>query len=611
MRDDEYQKIISTYQQLQSITETAKAVGVSSVKVRRVLITEGLWESSTSRSVGRLYREGRSVAEIANLLSTSVGNVQAYIPYSKGTYNSASPSDDANRSRAYRKRKQAARSPQAAKISGESQTFSQPASSDAALAAAKAGVHPIAPARAGNEPSLPVTLASPNTFAPAEDPFPDSPAVALQLHIELGGLKYLNEQDLDILRSYGGMVHSLSRDIIIPARMTLRGLHYIINRLYGWQNSHLHRFSLPEDVLLKMTGDSLENFYKLCGCYFRFSDGSDADLADIYWDNENEENIDIPIKTWLKEKYTGAAAYEYYGSGDHLAANQQHVSEHIAHTGSPAGKSLQDALKEYSEYSIGDLLERLPVGDVLGCISYPSADIEALLSGRDTGRSAELADTLMQNLQNANDQLKEINHLHHDLRRSFSAPPQQSAADEDLLNKYEGFQQFYASYLLHLLEQCEDPQAVPVTNRLHYEYDYGDGWEVEISCTKLFKKDHRSLYQVILDPDTDKTFKPRTVQSIVRKHNPVCLSYDGNSLMDDVGGLRGYVDFLAKIHQNDHKHKSAAKTPGFDNSDKAGEWKESAVSEESENYYDSPEFYLEWAKGMGWTKRMPTAKNML
>lgn len=607
MRDDEYQKIISTYQQLQSITETAKSVGVSSVKIRRVLITEGLWESSTSRAIGKLYREGRSTAEIANLLSTSVGNVQAYIPYSKGSYNSASPSDDANRSRAYRKRRQSVRSPQAAKSSGESLTFSSPVSSDAALSAAKTDVQPIAPANMGNQPSSPITTAAPNTFDSAEDPFPDSPAIALQLHLELNDLEHLNAHELDILHSYGGMVHSLSRDIIIPARMTLRGLHYVINRLYGWQNSHLHRFSLPQDVFLKMTGDSLENFYKLCGCYFRFSDGSDADLADIYWDNENEDDIDIPIKTWLKEKYTGAAAYEYYGSGDHLSANQQHVSEYIAHTGSPAGKKLHDALKEYSEYPYGDLLERLPVGDILGCTSYPAADIEALLTDHRTGRSAELADTLSQDLQNANEQFGVISNLRH----SLFPPAQRSTADEELLNKYESLQRLYAGYLFHLHEQCEDPQTVPVANRLHYEYDYGDGWEIEIACTKLFKKGLRSIYQVIIDPDTDKTFKVRTVQSIVKKRCPICLSYDGNSLMDDVGGLYGYVDFLAKIHQKDHKHKSSANTPGFEESDETGELEDSAASEESEDYYDSPEFYLEWAKGMGWTKRMPTAKNML
>lgn len=607
MRDNEYQKIISTYQRLQSISETARSVGVSSVKVRRVLITEGLWESRTSRAVGNLYREGRSTAEIANLLSTSVGNVQAYIPYSKGNYNSASPSDDANRSRAYRKRKQSVRSPQAVKTSGESLTFSESASSDAALSAAKTDVRPIVPAFTGNGRSLPLTANSPNTFDSAEDPFPYSPAIALQLHLELGGLEHLNEHELDLLHRYGGVVHSLSRDIIIPARMTLRGLHYIINRLYGWQNSHLHRFSLPQDVLLKMTDDSLENFYKLCGCYFRFSDGSDADLADIYWDNENEDDMDIPIKTWLKEKYTGATAYEYYGSGDHLSANQQHVSEYISHTGSPAGKKLHDVLKEYHEYSYGNLLERLPVGDILGCTSYPAAAIKALLTDRCNGRNAELADTLSQDLQNANEQFRVISNLRH----SLFTPTQRSTADEELLNQYESLQRLYAGYLLHLHEQCEDPQTVPVANRLHYEYDYGDGWEIEIACTKLFKKSHRSIYQVILDPDIDKTFKVRTVQSIAKKRYPICLSYDGNSLMDDVGGLYGYVDFLAKIHQNDRKHKSSTNTPEFEGSDETSELEESAASEKSEDYYDSPEFYLEWAKGMGWTKRMPTAKNML
>ena len=41
-------EVIRLYSSNNSILETARAAGLSTVKVRKILITEGLWESDTS-----------------------------------------------------------------------------------------------------------------------------------------------------------------------------------------------------------------------------------------------------------------------------------------------------------------------------------------------------------------------------------------------------------------------------------------------------------------------------------------------------------------------------------------------------------------------------------
>lgn len=57
----------------------------------------------------------------------------------------------------------------------------------------------------------------------------------------------------------------------------------------------------------------------------------------------------------------------------------------------------------------------------------------------------------------------------------------------------------------------------------------------------------------------------------ILRSRPVCLSLDGLPLMDDVGGIHGYVGFLRTIHGNDSEEKKDMR---------------------------------EWAKWMGWTGRM-------
>ena len=82
--------------------KTAEKLGTYPIKVRRVLITEGLWSSRTSIAVGELHRQGKTTAEIAEQLHMSEKDVQSYQPYGKAK------SDSAIRSENYRERKKKA-----------------------------------------------------------------------------------------------------------------------------------------------------------------------------------------------------------------------------------------------------------------------------------------------------------------------------------------------------------------------------------------------------------------------------------------------------------------------------------------------------------------------
>ena len=98
-----YDEIVETYKSTGSVKDTAEIVGVSKVKTQKVLITERLWSSKSSERICQLYKAGIPASEIAVRLGTSVKNVHAYIPYSKGEYGAVQTGDSV-RCRRYRQR---------------------------------------------------------------------------------------------------------------------------------------------------------------------------------------------------------------------------------------------------------------------------------------------------------------------------------------------------------------------------------------------------------------------------------------------------------------------------------------------------------------------------
>ena len=100
-----YSQIVELYKEHGSINKVVELVGgsASKIKVQRVLITEGLWSSKTSREIGELFEKGKSPQEIADDLKISVKSVQSYLPYTKGAY-FENETSDSKASREYKQR---------------------------------------------------------------------------------------------------------------------------------------------------------------------------------------------------------------------------------------------------------------------------------------------------------------------------------------------------------------------------------------------------------------------------------------------------------------------------------------------------------------------------
>lgn len=91
-------RVVHLYQQaasgarhpsLQSIAKTLEASGIPGItplKIRRILITAGVYESRTAARISELRAEGRSVSEIMSIMNLSRASVHAYLPYPKERY---------------------------------------------------------------------------------------------------------------------------------------------------------------------------------------------------------------------------------------------------------------------------------------------------------------------------------------------------------------------------------------------------------------------------------------------------------------------------------------------------------------------------------------------
>ena len=516
--------VIDSYISNKSILETAKETGVSTVKVRKILITEGLWESDTSIKIGELLKQGMTTEEIANTLYMSIKNVQAYMPYERGVYGGEEPSKEAIRSDKYRNRMKKAASMQVLRTK-DRDTMSER----------------LAEMKENKMMKFPKTE--------------DREKNVLRLHLELA-MKYIDEEDMQILKKYGSVKQGISRDILVPGDITLHALNYAILRMFGWQNGHLHNFSLPENVFKELTENQFLVWSKMAGVYFRFPT---ENFEDIYWDDDYREGESI--KSWMRRKYTGP--YKYKGYGEHYLMNQMEVEsmfnrwdEITVHEfdinaetqPKPYNVKLKDAtidqvMHAFADVMCHELIERLPVSDILCTKGSKKVNFAKIRKYVDSKTAT----------YEVNDAIEEY------LGKRFGSTKQK----REFLEKY-------------------NIPVLPVTQQLVYSYDYGDGWEVLITCEDAYACDEKGVW--IGKQGKVEDILVDFLEEVFTKHRPICIAKDGIELVDDVGGIGGFCRMLKTIYEADI-------------------YDDEAMNERAD--------MLDWAEMMGWTGRRISSRQTL
>lgn len=100
-------ELYATSEKEVSIRQIADEFDMTPLKIRKLLITAGVFSSDICDQVLELSKSGKSVLEIQKITGLSRASVHSYLPYSKIVYNAVDMSVNAERIRLYRGRKEA------------------------------------------------------------------------------------------------------------------------------------------------------------------------------------------------------------------------------------------------------------------------------------------------------------------------------------------------------------------------------------------------------------------------------------------------------------------------------------------------------------------------
>lgn len=310
----------------------------------------------------------------------------------------------------------------------------------------------------------------------------------VRLRLELKD-SFLSNKQRRMMKRYGESAsgNTIVREVLIPSDMPLRSLHFMIQKAFGWQHSHLHKFSLQEKYFRKLTGGKLKEWFELTGTVFQ----PPTETGEEFYYTPNFRGGGF--NAWLKRLYTGPypeVAYE-----DAIEESRQEFQDFIDVSQEfQVRESFQEYMnrKETDEDAKPRILRTAPLIDLT---------IDEMNASMDIGIGAN---TLLESVE----------------------------VDKILASRGE---------------KISKKDVFPCTHELHYNYDFGDGWNVTI--TKF-----RDCKDLIKNNNIDETERKEAERLVIEKHKPVCIHKEGLNVMDDVGGLSGYADFIGYIYEGEDKN---------------------------------------------------------
>lgn len=510
------EKVVNVYERTQSINETALQTEISTTKVRKILITEGLWSSPRSEQIREQAVQGKSSSEIAEILGITTVMVQNYLPYEKGLYDEPYKTDTAIRSEKYRERNRA-----------------------------------YAQKTQAREQQTVVGLGREQENAPLSEK--KKALFAMHLHMELhdSQLEAMHADEAKILQKYGAVEKSISRDVIVPSSLALHQLHYLVNMAFGWTNSHLHNFQLPQPMFDTLTSGKVVEIAPVYGYYLQFP-GSTFD--DAFWDDDYDESKSP--RTWMRSKYL--KHYRYGGLSEYWIDNQAEIRDMAQQLpildvdSTPWHKNSKPRKVKFEDATLQDLLNAIVFDGGIPDILKESRSLCEILSMEPISIESAKAAAL------ATDTSSVSSYKHY--RDIFVSEAKREIDSRDYVAYSRAFRQ-----MERLQKETEPKEIMPITTELVYCYDFGDGWKVDVTLVREFGRDN----QMVDD---------ETAANVIATRKPVCIARDGLNVLDDCGNVSGYIDMLRSIHEDDKEEAKHMKN---------------------------------WARGQGWTGRDVSPKQML
>ena len=103
------QELRDAYEEADSLRSLADELNISLLKLRKLLIIADVFTSDICTEINDLHQSGKKIPEIMKLTGLSRASVHSYLPYTKGLYNAAEISLNAERCRTYKIRQEQVR----------------------------------------------------------------------------------------------------------------------------------------------------------------------------------------------------------------------------------------------------------------------------------------------------------------------------------------------------------------------------------------------------------------------------------------------------------------------------------------------------------------------
>ena len=107
LQDDLLAQAVNEFNRCDNIRAVAKNMGISPMKVRKLLITAGVYKTELSEEIAGLYADGLAIKDIAVILNMSFASVSSYLPYNHSAYKLPDRSVNADSAARARNRKKA------------------------------------------------------------------------------------------------------------------------------------------------------------------------------------------------------------------------------------------------------------------------------------------------------------------------------------------------------------------------------------------------------------------------------------------------------------------------------------------------------------------------
>lgn len=275
----------------------------------------------------------------------------------------------------------------------------------------------------------------------------DNNITPVYIRLEMKG-EDLSDSHKRMLKRYGKSYDGemIARDVLIPSDMPLHNLHYAIQKLFGWTNSHLREFNLPDEVYNEITSKSVKGWSELVGTLFQSPSQWEKD---IFWDDDYEHGS---ANVWLRKKYTGP--YVYGGYYEHYENAREDINKLFESSGVVQVRESFDVYVKRTETDPDKKIK------IIGTKKLIDMSMEEFLDSIALETSPK---SLMESLE-------------------------------------------VAKVLASEKEPLKQEGIFPVTRELIYYYDFGDGWELKISkfedCSRLLENNTISVEELHQAMDT-------------------------------------------------------------------------------------------------------------